>query len=404
MISLDKYLDTKSLFKHDSKYSPSYKMTDDEKNRLLELDRDFGKFFKFFRRKWTTTESTNNDEEWVKFKAAKDKGEKYYPQIELYKDELPMSFLDWGRRLKHQFEQFPCYLSRFYVETIDYIYKQAVGSIYRKMGHKDGVPILNSIFCPKVSEENYRLAWEMLDEHPYRDVRDDQKYTAKDIIPMMQEHIDKCGFKYKALLNSHMIARQNVQPHCPELRISSTAHFSEVDVASLKVHEVEIHIGRRHYGFMTGLNLFVDGLPERNTLDEGLAIYQSLNYNPLGVKPNLQFEIAVKTVIGYHIMDMDFHEIYDMLLPKLRTEENKKNIEKVIFMNLMRFKRVVQDCKLPGGDALSEEDYFCGYQLIKKMSKKQKDDVLKWNVGPQHLKDIPDLKKFFKTNKFEPLV
>ena len=37
MISLNKYL---------NKYSPTYKMTDEERNRLLDLDRDFGKFFK----------------------------------------------------------------------------------------------------------------------------------------------------------------------------------------------------------------------------------------------------------------------------------------------------------------------------------------------------------------------
>ena len=404
MISLDKYLNTKSLFKHKSKYSPSYKMTDEEKTRLIELDKEFGDYFRHFREHWTPTESTNVEQEWVKFKKAKDKGEKYYPQIKLYKDELDRSFLEWSRRLKNKFEVFPCYLSRFYVDTIDYVYHQAVGAVYRREGDPIGVDILNTVLCPKVSEENYKAAWKMLEENPYRDVRDEQNYNAKDIIPMMQEHIDKCGFSYKAVLNDHMIARQNVQPHVPELRINSSAVFSDIDVASLKVHEVEVHIGRRHYGFMTGLNLFVDGLPERNTLDEGMAIFQSLNYNPLGVKPNLQFDIAIKTVMGYHMMDMDIHEIYDMLLPKLRNEQNKNVIERIIFKNLMRFKRIVQDSSLYGGDAISEEDYFCGYMMVKDLPKSLKTDIIKWNVGPKHIKDIPNLKKFFKVNKFKPLV
>ena len=392
MISLDKYL---------NKYSPTYKMTDEEKDHLLTLDREFGDYFRHFRENWTPTESTNVEEEWVKFKKAKDKGEKYYPQIKLYKDDLDESFLEWSRRLKHKFEHFPCYLSKFYVEAIDYVYKQAFGTITKG---DVGIGALNSVLCPKVSEENYKAAWKMLEENPYRDVRDEQNYSAKDIIPMMQEHIDKCKYSYKAVLNGHMIARQNVQPHVPELRINTNARFSDVDVASLKVHEVEVHIGRRHYGFMTGLNLFVDGLPERNTLDEGMAIFQSLNYNPLGVKPNLKFDIAVKTVMGYHMMDKDIHEIYDMLLPKLRTEENKNNIEYILFQNLMRFKRIVQDSSIPGGDAISEEDYFCGYMMVKDLPKSLKTDIIKWNVGPKHIKDIPNLKKFFKVNKFKPLV
>ena len=69
MISLDKYL---------NKYSPTYKMTDDEKDQLLTLDKEFGDYFRHFRENWTPTESTNVEEEWVKFKKAKDKGEKYY--------------------------------------------------------------------------------------------------------------------------------------------------------------------------------------------------------------------------------------------------------------------------------------------------------------------------------------
>ena len=384
-----------------SKFDPNYKLNRKEHAKLLKLDKEFGKFFKYFRKHWTPTESLNVEQEWKKFKSAKDKGQKYYPKIKLYKDELTTEFLDWAKRLKYKFEQFPCFLSKFYVDTIDYIYKQAYGTVYKG---DEGIAMINNLLCPPVSDENYAAAWEMITEHPYKDVRDKQNYSAEDIIPMMQEHIDKCGFSYKAVLNDHMIARQNVQPHIPELRINTISRFSDIDVASLKVHEVEVHIGRRHYGFMTGLNLFVDGLPERNTLDEGMAIFQSLNYNPLGVKPNLEFDIAIKTIIGRHIMEMDIHEIYDMLLPKLKNEGNKDIIEYIIFKNLMRFKRIVQDCKLYGGDAISEEDYFCGYMMVKDMTKEQKDDILKWNVGPANIKDIPDFKKFFAVNKFEPLV
>ena len=134
-----------------------------------------------------------------------------------------------------------------------------------------------------------------------------------------------------------------------------------------------------------------------------MAIYQSLHNNPKGIKPNLQFSIAIKTIIAYHIMDKDFHELYDWLLPLLKNDDNEKIIELIIFKNLMRFKRVVQDCRLLGGDAISESDYFCGYQMVKNMPKKLKNKLIRWNIGPAQIKYLGDFEDFFSINKFEPI-
>ena len=382
------------------KSSPSYKLPKREKDELLKLDKEYGDFFREFWFKWNRTDCTNLVSEWKKFKKALKNNEKYYPQIKLVDDELTPEFLTKGKALIFKFKQFPCYLSKFYIDNINYMMNQAIGTIYKT---KEAFTIMNNQMCPKVSEENYKLAWKMIKENPYVDERENQKYRGEDIVGFMQEHIDKCGFKYKVELNPYMIARQNVVPHEPVLHIRTMGRFSDLDVESLKIHEVEVHVARRHWGFQTGLNLFVDGLVERSTLDEGMAIYQSLHHNKYGVKPNLKFDIAVKTIMAYHIMDMDFIEIYKWLHKKLKTEDNEQVIGYIIFKNLMRFKRIIQDCSLYGGDSISETDYFCGYQMVKDMPKELKDDLIKWNIGPSHIKELPNIKQFFSINKFKPL-
>lgn len=390
----------KSLYDYISKTSAGYTLSIEEKNQLLILDKEYGDFFREFWFKWDRTDCKNLMEEWEKFKKARENKEKYYPKIELVTDELTPDFLTWGNELIAKFKSFPCYLSKFYIENIQYMLNQAIATIYKT---PNAIRILNQQMCPKVSEENYKLAWDMIKKHPYKDVREDQPYRGKDIQKWMQEHIDKCGFHYKVELNPYMIARQNVVPHEPVLHIRTKGRFSDIDVASLKIHEVEVHVARRHWGFQTGLNLFVDGLVERNTLDEGMAINQSLHHNPKGIKPNLEFDIAIKTIIGYHIMEMDFIELYDWLSKKLKTKDNKDIIELIVFKNLMRFKRVIQDCSLLGGDAISETDYFCGYQMVKDMPEDLKQDIIKWNIGPNQISELPNIKKFFTNNKFEPL-
>lgn len=389
-----------SLYNYISTTNPEHVLNEKEREILLKLDKEYGKFFKEFWFKWDRTDCKNLMEEWEKFKKARENKEKYYPQIKLVIDDLTPSFLEWGNKLILKFQSFPCFLSKYYIENINYMMNQAIGTIYKT---KESFAILNKQMCPKVSEENYKLAMKMLKEYPYKDVRGDQPWRGPDIQKMMQDHIDKCGFHYKVELNPYMIARQNVVPHEPVLHIRTKGRFSDIDVASLKIHEVEVHVARRHWGFQTGLNLFVDGLIERNTLDEGMAINQSLHHNPKGIKPNLEFDIAIKTVIGYHIMEKDFIELYDWLSKKLKTEDNKDIIELVVFKNLMRFKRVIQDCSLLGGDAISETDYFCGYQLVKDMPDYLKEDIIKWNIGPSQIKDLPDIKMFFSKNKFKPL-
>jgi hypothetical protein len=374
----------------------------DKRDLLLQLDKEYGDLYKQFWSKWRTIRCVNcNKTEYDKFIKALDQGERYYPYIELADDRLDENFLVDAESLKKKFQGFNCYLSQFYISNINFMTIQAKVTIY-----KDNTQIrqeYNNVFCPQISEKNYLAAWDMINKHPYEDVREKQPHTAEDIIKRMQDHIDKLGYKYNVVLDPYMVARQNVNPHQPQLNIKKDAKFSDIDVMSLQIHEVEVHVARRHYGADTGLNLFLDGLVGRNTTDEGMAIYASLHENPKGVRPNLEWDIAIKVIIGYHIMEMDFCDLFIWLLDKVKTEENKGNVGFVLFEDLLRFKRSIRNTKYLGGDAMNETDYFVGYMMVKDMSESEKDDLIRWNVGPDQIKDIPDIKKFFKHNKFKPL-
>ena len=74
-----------------------------------------------------------------------------------------------------------------------------------------------------------------------------------------------------------------------------------------------------------------------------------------------------------------------------------------MYKNIIRFKRELGDCSIPGGNG-EDMSYFCGYQIVKKMTDKERDDILKYNIGPDQIKDLPEIKKFLKINKFKSLI
>lgn len=393
MINLYNYLDNRIC---------KMKLNKEQKEKLLALDKEYGELYKEFWYKWDRTDCKNLESEFKKFMIARQKGEKYFPQLKLVKDELDDNWLDKALKLKSKFQIFNCFLSKYYIENIEYMYHQV-----NMTTHKDDPYILtkyNQVMTHTISDEDYEFAWKLIKKYPYEDKREEQPYNGKDVLPMMQSHMDKRGYGFNIELNPYMVARQNVEPHNKVLHIKTDGQFSELDVESLRIHEIDVHVARRYYGYKTGLNLFADGLLYRNTLDEGLAINQSLHHNKFGVKPNLQFDIAIKTIIGRYILEKDFCELFEMLIDKVRTENNKDIIDFIVFKNICRFKRVLCDCSKYGGDSHGETDYLVGYQLVKKMTDKERDDILKWNIGPDQIQDLPKIKEFFRLNKFESLI
>ena len=385
----------KSLDQYINKIISPLKLTPEQKEKLLRLDEEYGELVMMYRKDLNTKDIANLQEECEKFLRARKRGLKYFPYIKLTTDNgfYTDGILPRLKQLLVEFLHFDCFLSKYYIELIE----DMIHTVEFTFDIKGKYKWYTTYRAQTPSLENLQLAYDMLRENPYEVIDDsDRTIGGKEAAKLIQAHIDKLGYKWKVKLNDKMIPRMNVDID-KTMNVNPNAKFSETDIEGLKAHEVEGHIGRRYYGLKTGLNLFLVGLRWRNTLDEGLAIWNSL-HKVKKVKPNVKFNIALKTIITYYLDKKDFCELFDMckeLAPNLPDES--------LFANLIRFKREIQDCSLIGGNG-DDQSYFCGYQIVKKMTNKERDDVLKWNIGPDQIKDLPKIKEFFRVNKFKPLI
>ena len=93
---------------------------------------------------------------------------------------------------------------------------------------------------------------------------------------------------------------------------------------------------------------------------------------------------------------MDFCELFDFiheLVPNMS--------DKTLFRTIVRSKRNIGDCRIISGAI--ETGYLKGYKLVTLMSDEDRDDILKYNIGPDQMEDLENIKVFLDVNKFEPL-
>lgn len=374
------------------------KLSDADKKHLLKLDKEFGDLMELYRSDRNWKDPLNIDEEKIKFFENRKKSIRYYPVMKFERCKFTSDgILERMQNLLMEFERFDCFLSKYYIENLkNYIFR--VKYTIQKITTNPKLTYLgNNGFDMQVSDDMYKLAMKAIKEHPYESIENigrdiDAETAAKEI----QAHINKRGYKWKIEMNDNMMPRMNVNTN-KTMRIKTSAKFNEEDIEGLKAHEVDAHIGRRYYGYRTGLNLFIHGLNGRNILDEGLAVWNSLN---LVDKPkkNIIFNTALKTIVIYNINIMDFCELFDYIKTLAPEFPDDK-----IFGVLVRAKREIHDMSLLGAWS-DDASYFCGYQMVKDMTDKERDDILKYNIGPNQLHELNDIKKFLDINKFPPLI
>ena len=386
MISLNKYL----LDSFDKKLI----LSEEDKAKLIELDREYNDLVSLKRKGFNEKDVRNLKEEMNKFFEARKRGEKYFPILDLGECEYDTDgIIDKANALLTKFINFPqCFLSGYYIACIERI----LGWCKFYIDKKNGIP-RKWTNCT-ISPSTYYKALETLKNSTFEsDGQLDRNIDSDGAAEMVEKALDELGYEWKVSLEPNMIARMNVLPN-GIIRISKTAKFNSADIEGLIAHEIKGHIGRRVWGKKTGLYIFVHGLRGRSTLDEGLAVWNSINLVNTK-KPNVMFNIALKCVIAYLKFRMDFCDLFDFI-KNLHIKGNPS--DEVIFKSIVRAKRENIDTSLLGGVS-DDSDYFIGYNMVKNMTDKQREDILKYNVGPIQLKDIPKIKKFFKLNKFEPI-
>jgi hypothetical protein len=374
-------------------YKDIFKLQNEDTSRLLRLDRRYNKLVLKRRELFNEKDVANVKEEMEKFFEARKAGKKYYPVLDVEECKYDDELINELTSLMSDFRAFPgCYLSKYYIESLNREIEWCKFYINKRSE-------------PKLAWKGKTLSKEELERaiHNVKTIKYEKpkhlnrNITAERAKVLIQKALDELGYKWKPIICSGMLARMNVLPN-GYIRIGKDATFNEVDIEGLIEHEIKGHIGRRYNGMLKGLYIMVHGFRGRNILDEGLAVYNSL-HNVKKPKPNIMFNISLKYIISYYKNNYGFCEVFDIVKDIVKDTGIS---DEVLFKNIIRAKRENIDTSLLGGIS-DDADYFLGYNLVKDMTDEERDDILKYNIGLQHIKELDKIKAFFEVNKFNPI-
>ena len=367
-----------------------YTLKPEVKTKLLELDEKYHKLIEKFRTKYVATTCSNLKEEFDKFMSAKNMGQKYYPQLEIENSNVDNKLIENFEKLKDEFKKIKndCYISKFYIEKIE----SMINAIeIRKKIETDEYEIGKN----PVDKKLYDEALKCINEHPYKkpDFKNDRNIESDKFIEEIEDALDELGYNFEVQIDDNMLPRMNVK--MGRVNVNRKAKFSEDDIEGLIAHEIKGHVGRRHYGKETGFWLFAYGLQSSSTYDEGLAVWNSLNLVK-HKKDNVMFNIAMKICVSYLMFEMDFCDLFDWVKKKAPTMTDY-----TAFKIIIRPRRRNKDCEIKSGEPMTS--YFKGYNMVKDMDDKMRDDILHYNIGPDQIFELENIKEFLKVNKFKKI-
>ena len=384
-------------------FDDSLKLSDDDKKRLIELDEKFNKLADIYEKEHIHFANITNMDDAIDsvLKAVKDKNTAFklhlkYEKSNIGNDKWCNDFIDKINRLKIDFIDLNCYVTKFYIYRINKIIEQIMFLNQYTKDNKSTAKVKN---YPSV--RLYNEAIKLIKENPYIDKdelikKDDdykQIYTPEESQKILQKEIDKYGYGWKVVIDKYMVPRMSVRPY-REFRINANNKFSKVDLESLKVHEVAVHVARKYNALQSGLYLFIHGLKGNNVYDEGLAIYNSLN-KVKKPKPNILFYICMKIILLYHMHSSNIVDSFNFI-KKLTNIDDRK-----IALAIVRASRIY--IYTPLGNYSTDEDYLDGYLRVKDMSEEDRQKLLEFPIGPDQLFELDTIKKFIKINKFDPI-
>lgn len=382
------------------------KLSDKDKKHLLELDKKYGELFDEFFKEVTHYQNVIDvHSSIVKFRKYYKEGKEYFPDnhyedSKFKSDEYTKKFIKKLNELMDEFVDFPqCYLSQFYITEIRRV--RGIAEFYNMYEHDHD--IVKDWYFKRPTKEVYEEALKVYKDNPFVDPKElakkDKDYVkdkpAPDCIPIMQKEIDRQGYDWTAKCDPNLIPRMSVKTY-NEFVIKKSKMFSTVDLNSLMVHEINTHVRRKHEGRQRGLNLFLYGIGHADDLDEGIAIRVSLAIDK--PKPNILFYIAQKIIINYWIGKKTFNELYDFL-KKITPGYLDDQILYALHRNYRcTFYSTERDLSWSFDTA-----YFEGYRVVKDLSDKECETLMKYNIGVPALPDLDNIIKFCKENNLKPL-
>lgn len=385
------------------KFEDSLRLSTEQKQRLIELDKEFNELADIYEKEHIHYANITNMDDAIEsvLAAVKNNDKKFklqlnYEDSKIENDDWCNDFIEKINKLKINFIDLNCYLTKFYIYRINKIIEQIM---FLNQYTKDEHVATKVKNYPSI--RLYKEAVKIIKENPYVDKdelmeKDDdykQVYTPEESKKILQKEIDKYGYGWEVVIDKYMVPRMSVRPY-REFRINAHNKFSKVDLESLKVHEVAVHVARKYNALQSGLYLFIHGLKGNNVYDEGLAIYNSLN-KVEKPKPNILFYICMKIILLYHMHTENSISAFKTI-KKLTGLNDRK-----IALAIVRASRIY--IYTPLGNYSTDEDYLDGYLRVKDMSEEDRERLLEMPIGPDQLFELDTIKKFIKINKFDPI-
>ena len=379
------------------------KLTQKDKELLIKLDREFNDLADEFEKEHIHFANVTNMEEAVNgvLKAIRTNDKKYQVDIKYEKsniadDKWCDDFIKKINNLKLDFIELNCYVTKFYIYRINKIIEQIM---FLNKFTKD--PSYRGEVSNHPSRRLYDIAVKLIKENKFVDVKElakkdkdyEQNISPEESKKILQKEIDKHGYGWEVVIDNNMVPRMSVRPY-QEFRINGHNKFSKVDIESLKVHEIAVHVARKFHALQAGLYLFIHGLKGNNVYDEGLAIYNSLNKVDKP-KPNILFFICIKIILLYEMHKTNIVDAYKKI-KELTNIEDKR-----IALAIVRASRIY--IYTPLGNYSTDEDYLDGYIRVKNMTEEEREQLLLLPIGPDQLYELDTLQKFIKVNKFPPI-
>lgn len=365
-------------------------MDNGTKSKLLTLDEKYHKLIEKFRTKYVAQTVNNIREEFDKFMSAKQNGQNYYPQLEIDNSSVDMTLYNGFVKLIDEFEGIKdkCYVAKFYLEKLH----SMKSSLEQRKELEEGTyePGENP-----VDKELYKQALQIIKDNPYKkpDFKTDRTTESDEVKEKIEDALDELGYDFDVEIDTGMLPRMNVK--MGKVNINKTSRFSDEDIEGLIAHEIKGHVGRRYYGKQTGLWLFAYGTQSSSTYDEGLAVWNSLN-KVKHKKDNVLFNIAMKTCVSYNMFEMDFCDLFDWV-----KKHAKGMTDYTAFKTIIRPRRRNKDCEIRSGEPMTT--YLSGYLAVNDMDNGLRNDILHYNIGPDQLFELKNIKEFLKVNNFKPL-
>ena len=236
-------------------------------------------------------------------------------------------------------------------------------------------------------KDNLRKAdeWLELDPEPEERAEFDARETRRRLLAVVRKQKFLCNVRVRTYLSSNAAAGEL------SVALRKGAMYSETDIRSLAVHEIQTHVLRTRNGEMQPFRaLFFHGFPRTDRPDssylvteEGLATFHE---ELAGVLTNRRRRLLAGRVKAVYLMDKEeapFYEIFQTLVHDDRfTRAEAYTICERVFR---------------GGGYTKDHIYFAGYDQVKALWESSPEEFELLYLGKVGVSHLPVVRRLFKT-------